>query len=104
MLTLAIAGNATVFSALNAFLLRPLPYPGHGSVVMVFNSMPKMGVATGGSSILDYLDRRAQAKSFADLAIVTPPSRALRYAPLPAARRSGLKMTIRPEYQRRFAQ
>jgi len=76
VLTLAIAGNTTVFSALNAFLLRPLPYPDHDRVVMVFNSMPKMGLATGGSSIPDYLDRRA-AQSLADLAIVTPASRAL---------------------------
>jgi predicted permease len=77
VLALAIACNTTVFSALNAFLLRPLPYPDDDSLVMVFNSFPKMGFATGGSSIPDYLDRRAQAESLADLAIVTPASRAL---------------------------
>src|SRR5688500_2254784 len=77
VLALAIAGNTTVFSALNAFLFRPLPYPDSGRIVMVYNSFPKMGLATGGSSIPDYLDRRAQAPSLADLAIVTPASRAL---------------------------
>jgi predicted permease len=77
VLALAIACNTTVFSALNAFLLRPLPYPDDDGIVMVFNSFPKMGLATGGSSIPDYLDRRAQAPSLADLAIVTPASRAL---------------------------
>ncbi|HJR69339.1 MAG TPA: ABC transporter permease, partial [Gammaproteobacteria bacterium] len=77
VLALAIACNTTVFSALNAFLLRPLPYLNDDRIVMVFNSFPKMGFATGGSSIPDYLDRRAQAPSLADLAIVTPASRAL---------------------------
>ena len=77
VLTLAIAGNTTVFSALNAFLIRPLPYPDSDRIVMVYNSFPKMGLATGGSSIPDYLDRRAQAPSLENLAILTPASRAL---------------------------
>ena len=77
VLMLAIAGNTTVFSALNAFLFRPLPYPDYDRIVMVYNSFPKMGLATGGSSIPNYLDRRAQAPSLADLAIVTEAPRAL---------------------------
>jgi hypothetical protein len=77
VLALAIAANTAVFSALNGFLLRPLPYPDDDRIVMVYNSFPKMGLATGGSSIPDYLDRRAQASSLEELAIVTPAPRAL---------------------------
>jgi len=76
-LAIAIAANSTVFSAVNAYLLRPLPFPDDGRLVMVYNSFPKMGLATGGSSIPDYLDRREGAPSLESLAIVSPAPKAL---------------------------
>ena len=76
-LAIAIAANSTVFSAVNAYLLRPLPFPDDGRLVMVYNSFPKMGMATGGSSIPDYLDRRELAPSLEALAIVSPAPQAL---------------------------
>ncbi len=77
VLMLTIGANATVFSVLSGYLLRPLPYPDDDRLVMVYNSFPRMGLATGGSSIPDYLDRREQAPSLESLAIFTPAPRAV---------------------------
>ena len=74
---IAIGANATVFSVLDAFLLRPLPFPEGDRLVMVYDSYPKIGLDVAGTAIPDYLERRAQAKSLEDLAIVTTPSRTL---------------------------
>jgi putative ABC transport system permease protein len=70
VLTIAIGSNTTVFSVLNGFLLRPLPYPDGDRLVMVYDSYPKMGIDNAGTAIPDYLERRAQAASLESLAIV----------------------------------
>lgn len=77
VLVLAIGANSTVFSVLNGFFLRPLPYPDDERLVVVSSSYPKMGIDYAGTSVPDYLDRRAQAPSLEDLAIVAPGSRTL---------------------------
>ena len=77
VLAIAIGANATVFSVLNAFLLRPLPYPDGDRLVLVYDSYPKIGVDVAGTSIPDYLERRAQAGSLEDLAIVATNPRTL---------------------------
>jgi predicted permease len=74
---IAIGANTTVFSVLNAFLLRALPYPEGDRLVMVYDSYPKVGVEVAGTAIPDYVERRAQASSLEDLAIVTASARAL---------------------------
>jgi putative ABC transport system permease protein len=64
-LSLGIGANTAVFSVINAFLLRPLPYPEPERLVMVGSQ------ARGnprGVSFLDYLDWRAQSTAFEDLA------------------------------------
>jgi predicted permease len=75
---LAIGANATVFGVFNGFFLRPLPYPNDDRLVMIYDSMPKMGVDDGGTSIPGYLDWRAQAHSFEEIAIFAPSRRTLR--------------------------
>src|SRR5882672_9309834 len=75
VLAIAIGANATVFSVLNAFLLRPLPFPEGDRLVTVYDSYPKLGLAFAGTAIPDYLERRAQAGSLEDLAIVANSAR-----------------------------
>jgi predicted permease len=71
VLALAIGANATVFSVFNGFFLRPLPYPDGERLVVVHNTYPRSGPADAGTSIPDYLDRRAEAPSLEELGIVT---------------------------------
>lgn len=77
VLALAIGANATVFSVFNGFFLKPLPYPDDDRLVMVYNAYPKMGLMEAGTSIPDYLDRRAEAPSLESLAIWTFTQRTL---------------------------
>ncbi|MEO8466363.1 MAG: ABC transporter permease [Gammaproteobacteria bacterium] len=79
VLAIAIGANTTVFSVLDAFLLRPLPYLEGDRLVAVYDSYPKLvGLDMAGTAIPDYLERRAQAKSLEDLAIVATGARTLR--------------------------
>ncbi|HET8698671.1 MAG TPA: ABC transporter permease, partial [Gammaproteobacteria bacterium] len=77
VLAIAIGANATVFSVLNAFLLRPLPFPEGDRLAVVYDSYPKIGLQVAGTSIPDYLDRKTQAQSLESLAIVTAGARTL---------------------------
>ena len=65
-LALGIGGNAAVLSALEALLLRPLPYPDPERLVLVHQTdprQPRRAVAPA-----NFLDWRARARSFAGLA------------------------------------
>jgi predicted permease len=77
VLAIGIGANATVFSVLNAFLLRPLPFPGGDRLVMVYDSYPKLGLEFAGTAIPDYLERRTQASSLEDLGIAANSVRTL---------------------------
>ncbi|HZF30929.1 MAG TPA: ABC transporter permease [Gammaproteobacteria bacterium] len=77
VLAIAIGANATVFSVLNAFLLRPLPFPEGNRLVVVYDSYPKIGLDVAGTSIPDYIERKEQAQSLEGLAIVTASARTL---------------------------
>ena len=39
-LAIGIGGTTTIFSAINALLLRPLPYPEQDRLVVLFNRFP----------------------------------------------------------------
>lgn len=73
MLTLAlgIGANTAIFSVINAFMLKPLPYPDGERLVEVHNTYPGIGLEEAGTSIPDYLDRRQQADALEDLAMFT---------------------------------
>ena len=65
-LALGIGGNAAVLSALEALLLRPLPYPEPGGLVLVHQTdpaQPRRPVAPA-----NFLDWRERARSFDGLA------------------------------------
>jgi predicted permease len=62
-LALAIGANATVFSVMNALILRPLNVPEPGSLYQVFRGKDK----AGNQSYPDYVDLRDRNRSFDDL-------------------------------------
>src|SRR5262245_11316542 len=68
-LALGIGSNTVIFSALNAVILRPLPYQNPDRLVMLWIDNAKRGVHEGGTSNLTFLDLRSQSKVFDDMAI-----------------------------------
>src|SRR5690606_18876352 len=70
-LALGIGANTAIFSVINAFMLKPLPYPDGERLVEVHNTYPGIGLEFAGSSIPDYLDRREHAAALEDLALFT---------------------------------
>jgi putative ABC transport system permease protein len=67
MLAAGIGANTAVFSVVDAFLLRPLPFPAADRLVKV-ESLRDGGET--GVSFPDYLDWRERSRSFLDLAFV----------------------------------
>lgn len=66
-LALAIGANTSIFSVVNAVLLRPLPYPHPDRLMIVTESssnQPEISV-----SFMDYLDWKRDSKTFEHLAI-----------------------------------
>jgi putative ABC transport system permease protein len=68
---LAIAATATIFSVVNAQMLRPLPFKDPDRLLFVFERNDKLNAPVYNVSVLNFLDWRAQTKSF-DLAAVNP--------------------------------
>jgi putative ABC transport system permease protein len=63
-LALGIGANTAIFTVINAVLVRPLPYPEPGRLVMLFEGT--VGDATDRNSVspADLLDWRAQSRAF----------------------------------------
>jgi predicted permease len=68
-LALCIGANSAIFSVVNAILLKPYPWPDSERLAYVYNTYPLMGLQNAGTSIPDYLDRKAGVSGFADAAI-----------------------------------
>jgi predicted permease len=58
-LTLCIGANSAIFTVVRSVLLRPLPYPESNRLVFMFDAFPGAGVERAGTSVPNYLDRRA---------------------------------------------
>ncbi len=71
VLTLAacIGANATIFSVVNAVLLRALPFPEAEQLVTIMNSYPKAGVERASNGVPDYFDRRRETNVFEEQAL-----------------------------------
>src|SRR5215510_10178535 len=70
VLALGIGANTAIFSVVNAVLLRPLPYPHSEQLVLLRERLlGPSGFESGSVSYMNYLDWRAQQKSFTDLAL-----------------------------------
>ena len=67
ILAAGIAVNTTVFSIVNATLLRPLPYRDTDRITIVWEKRRKDGTQTNGVTPADYLDWRAQNHVFSAL-------------------------------------
>ena len=79
VLSLGIGANTTIFSVVNAVLLRPLPFPDSHSVVTIFHVPPAVafpGVKTFAVSPANYLDWRKQSDVFESMSVFN--GRALR--------------------------
>jgi putative ABC transport system permease protein len=67
-LALGIGPNSAIFTMVNAVLLKPLPIPDAGRVVMIWENMLKSGFDQLPVSSADYLDWKRQAQSFEEMA------------------------------------
>ena len=69
-LALGIGINSTIYSAVHAILVRPLPYQNPGAIVAIGESYPKEGWVDSELSYLDYLDIRDGTRDvFEDVAV-----------------------------------
>jgi hypothetical protein len=86
VLTLAvgIAANVTIFSIVNAVLLRPLPYPNSERLVFLWSEVPKEGVKERASAYATISDWHEQNTAFEDLAFFDPTTVTLSGATIPS--------------------
>ena len=67
-LALGVGANTAIFSVVNAVMLRPLPFSNPGQLVRIWESNVERGRPTFATSHPNFLDWRAQAKSFQAMA------------------------------------
>ncbi len=77
-LALGIGANATIFSAVRAVLLRPLPFPEPERLIQVSATSVRNPNAVGGTaSPPEFVDWRRDSRSFAEMAAISPGAYAL---------------------------
>jgi putative ABC transport system permease protein len=70
-LGLGISVNTAIFSALDAIVLHPLPYPEASRLVRVWSSMLEHGAPHASSTLPDFRDLKDKNRTLADLAAYT---------------------------------
>jgi putative ABC transport system permease protein len=70
-LGLAIGANTAIFSAIDAVLLHPLPYPDPDRLVLVQETLPRYALHGIAPTAPDYAEFRRQATCFSQVAAVT---------------------------------
>jgi putative ABC transport system permease protein len=76
-LGLAIGANTTMFSVVNAVVLRPLPYASPDRLAMLWTENPRENLREGRSALWDVEQWRTRSRSFADMATFDAVSRTL---------------------------
>jgi predicted permease len=76
-LAIGIGGNTAIFSLVDAMRAQALPYKDAGQLVELIGNVQRAKVERRGDSYPDYLDWRAQAKSFVDIAAFDPQQQTL---------------------------
>ena len=67
---IAIAANATIFTVVNAVMIRSLPFGEPNRIMQVAEKNDKLNIPTFGASVLNFLSWREQTQSFEQLAAV----------------------------------
>jgi len=73
-LALGIGGNTSIFSVVNAVMLRPLPFAEPSRLVRIFEKNDRQKISQFGSSVLNYLSWKEQSQSFESIACIGFPS------------------------------
>src|SRR6266702_1679844 len=68
-LDIGIGANSAIFSVVNALLLKPLPFPDPDRIVALWEKVPSRGVERNEVTVANYLDWRAQNRTFEQLGI-----------------------------------
>ncbi len=68
-LALCIGANITIFSAVDAILVRGLPFPEADRLVRVHNSYPGLGADRSRASLPNYFNRREGIEAFASVSL-----------------------------------
>jgi predicted permease len=69
-LAICIGANLAIFAVVDAILLRSLPLPDAGRLVVIHNSHPASGVQRGEAGITDYFERRGNIDAFESLSMI----------------------------------
>jgi predicted permease len=70
-LALAMGANTAIFSAIDAVLLHPLPYPDPDRLAIVLETLPRYSLRDISPTAADYAEFRRQATCFTQIAAVT---------------------------------
>jgi predicted permease len=70
-IAIGIGANTSIFSVVNAILLRPFPYADPDRIVALHEIQPKNDIDAGGFSNLDYQDLRGQTAGFSAITAYT---------------------------------
>src|SRR4051812_31237150 len=93
VLTLGIGATTTMFSATNAVLLKPLPYPDAGRIVAVRETRAQAGFEKTIMAAREYLDWTRDSRVLRDATIVDYPGLAFAADQQAAARLGAMRVS-----------
>ena len=70
-LALGIGANTAIFSVVNAVLLKPLPFPEPGRLVMLWEDASRIGFPQNTPAPANYVDWKTQTQSFEGMAAIS---------------------------------